>query len=221
MHEATLRIEPGGPYGSATAGTEAAIELWCSDHCDLLDIRNDPADRVVSTLEEQVGIRDQLHDDGRTMVVTEQCLKVERRTVERHLERHSCLLVPPIRYAEGAKFCVILGLNVADLASVYHDLREEASVDVITKRRIEKTSVGPHPLAFARRVPSFSERQRETLALAYDRGYYEIPRGTTTAELAAELGVSRRTAEDHLRRAENKLVDALAEYVRAEPGDGR
>lgn len=217
MHEVTLRIEPGGPYATPTAGTGAAVELWCNDHCDLLAVRNDPAERVLSAIQDPVGIRDHLIHGDRMLVITERCLKAESETVERHLARHACLLVPPIRYAEGAKFCRLVGLDVEDLAGVYHDLQDEASVEVVTKRQVTTPTV-EHPLVTLESVlPSLTERQRETLLMAYERGYYAIPRETTTAALADELGVRRRTAEDHLRRAENKLVDALADYLQAAP----
>lgn len=217
MHEVTLRIEPGGPYAAPTAGTDAAVELWCNDHCDLLAVRNDREGQVRAAIQGLVGIRDQLVDDGRMLVITERCLKAERRTVERHLERHSCLLVPPLRYAEGAKLCRVVGLDVEDLAGVYRDLQEEAAVEVESKRRVTTPTV-EHPLVTLESVlPRLTERQREVLLLAYDRGYYAIPRETTTTAIADGLGVERRTAEDHLRRAENKLVDALAEHLRSAP----
>lgn len=217
MHEATLRIDPGGPYGAATADTGASVALWCNEGCDLLDVRDDPEGRVLSAVEERVGVRDHLVDGARTLIVTEACLRARRRTVERYLARNSCLLVPPLRYADGAKFCRILALDPADLTATYRDLVAEHSVAVESKRRVSAPSVERPLPALDRVLPSLSDRQRETLLLAYERGYYEIPRETTTAALAEELGVGRRTAEDHLRRAENKLVDALAEYLRSTP----
>jgi len=46
-----------------------------------------------------------------------------------------------------------------------------------------------------------SEPQREALTLAIRRGYYDIPRGCTTAELADELGISDQAVTERLRRA--------------------
>ncbi|ELY45436.1 helix-turn-helix domain-containing protein [Natronorubrum tibetense] len=46
-----------------------------------------------------------------------------------------------------------------------------------------------------------SEPQREALTLAVRMGYYDIPRGCTTAELAAELGISDQAVTERLRRA--------------------
>lgn len=51
-----------------------------------------------------------------------------------------------------------------------------------------------------------SERQREAFDLARRRNYYEWPREVSAAELATELGVSKATLLEHLRKAEAKLL---------------
>mgnify|MGYP006280196771 FL=1 len=55
-------------------------------------------------------------------------------------------------------------------------------------------------------------RQRETLFLAVEEGYYDIPRRITTVELADRLGVSDQAVTERLRRAIVTLVtNALLE----------
>lgn len=208
MHEATLRLEPGGPYGEPTAGTETTVELWCNDHSDLLSIRGD-ASAVLAAVADRVGIRDRIERDDRTVVVTAGCLREQEGTVEEHLRRHGCLLVPPLRYARGAKLCRVLALDPADLTTLYRDLLEERTVTVESKRSIDDPTVET-PTTRANVGPSqLSPRQRDALAVAVERGYYELPRETTTAEIATELEVGRRTAEEHLRRAERKIMQSL------------
>ena len=51
-----------------------------------------------------------------------------------------------------------------------------------------------------------SPRQREAFRLARARGYYGYPREATAGDLAAELGVSKTTFLEHLRKAEAKLL---------------
>lgn len=48
--------------------------------------------------------------------------------------------------------------------------------------------------------------QRETLLLAVTSGYYDIPRGCSTIELAEELGISDQAVTERLRRAIVTLV---------------
>jgi predicted DNA binding protein len=53
-----------------------------------------------------------------------------------------------------------------------------------------------------------TERQYETLALAVESGYYDIPRRTTTKELADRLGISDQAVTERLRRAITSLVES-------------
>jgi predicted DNA binding protein len=55
---------------------------------------------------------------------------------------------------------------------------------------------------------TLTPEQRETLRLAYERGYFDIPRGVTTTELAAELGVSDQAVSERLRRGYARLIEA-------------
>ncbi|MFC7081221.1 helix-turn-helix domain-containing protein [Halorussus caseinilyticus] len=49
-------------------------------------------------------------------------------------------------------------------------------------------------------------RQREVLLRALERGYYEVPRGTSTAELADEFGISSQALSALLRRGQEALL---------------
>ncbi|PSP57116.1 transcriptional regulator [Halobacteriales archaeon QS_1_67_19] len=214
MHEAVLGIEQPGAYAEATAGTDTTVELWCNDHCDLLHVGGESVDSVVAHVREAVGIRERLAEGDERLVITDACLKDHQRdSIEETLAAHDCLLVPPLRYAEGRKWCRVLALDPANLTAFYRAVAREFPVTVESKRTVESVSADRPLLALDSALPDLSDRQREALLTAADMGYYRLPRDATTAEVAAELGVERRTFEEHLRRAERKLVAALAEYL--------
>jgi len=79
---------------------------------------------------------------------------------------------------------------------------ERAGVDVSleTLRDYEYT---PGPIA------SLTERQQEVLATAYEAGYFEVPRQTTTEDLAETLAVDSSTVSEHLVRAQRNLLSGL------------
>ncbi len=58
---------------------------------------------------------------------------------------------------------------------------------------------------------SLTDRQLRTLERAYEKGYYETPRGADLGDLAAELDVSRSAVSQRLNAAETKLVSAILE----------
>jgi predicted DNA binding protein len=217
MHEATFHIEGEGAYATATAGTDTSVELWCNDHCDLLYVTDGAAEAILIHVRDRVGILESIHRPKESVIVTAECLRQhENDLVESYLARHGCLLLPPLRYADGGKLCQVLALDPAALTACYRDfLDDDIAVSVERKREIETIAHDAPLLTLDGVLPDLSPRQREVFSLAYDRGYYEVPRETTTTELAAAVGIERRTAEEHLRHAERKLVSALIDYVRA------
>jgi PAS domain S-box-containing protein len=62
-----------------------------------------------------------------------------------------------------------------------------------------------------------TERQRTVLKMAYHADYFERPRGSTGDELADRLGITRQTVNNHLRKAQSAVLQAIFEDA-AEPG---
>lgn len=214
MYEAVLRIAGDGAYEQSTDGTDTSIDLWCNDHCDLLQIDGGKQEQVVEQVRSTVGIRDRIEKDGTQLLITEDCLKDKLQAhIESFLERHGVLLIPPLRYSNGEKWARVLALDAESLSALYKELNEEFSVEVETKREIRSVSPGSPFGAIDAMLPDLSPRQRSVILTAYHEGYFELPRGTTTEEIASKEGVERRTAEDHLRRAEKKLLDAVINYL--------
>lgn len=214
MYEVTVRIGHDSLYASVTEGTDTQVELWCNNYCDLLHITGSALESPVTRVSESVGIKDSIYKDSEVILITETCLLDHGDDLlEGYLQRHGCLSLPPLTYNRGTLLARVVSLTETDLTKLYRDLNESYSVTVEAKREI--TSVVPDVplLMLDSALPRLSEGQSEALVAALDNGYYEIPRETTTAEVADELGIARRTFEEHLRRAENKLVDSIAEYV--------
>lgn len=58
-------------------------------------------------------------------------------------------------------------------------------------------------------LDAVTDRQREILRVAYDLGYFEVPRQVSTADVADSLDLDPSTVAEHLQRAERNLVGTL------------
>lgn len=52
-----------------------------------------------------------------------------------------------------------------------------------------------------------TDDQREALRTAYELGYFDIPRGATLDEVAAELALAPSSVSERLRRAQTQLIE--------------
>lgn len=83
-------------------------------------------------------------------------------------------------------------------------IRQENDADVVVS---SITSTNTAPSTRPRPANGLTASQRTAFELARENGYYRWPRETTTRELAVELGISKTTLLEHLRKAEAKLLD--------------
>jgi len=52
-----------------------------------------------------------------------------------------------------------------------------------------------------------TDRQHEALRIAYEKGYFDIPRRTSLEEVAGELDISPSSVSERLRRAQTELIE--------------
>jgi predicted DNA binding protein len=91
----------------------------------------------------------------------------------------------------------VLVFRREDLRAIIDDLEAFGTVTLGKLKRFRAGSDSP-----------LTERQREVATEALARGYYDWPRKITNERLAEELGISRATLHEHLRKAERTLLSS-------------
>lgn len=91
----------------------------------------------------------------------------------------------------------VLVFRREDLRAIIDDLEEFGTVTLGKLERFRASSDSP-----------LTTRQREVATEALARGYYDWPRKITNERLAEELGISRATLHEHLRKAEHTLLSS-------------
>jgi predicted DNA binding protein len=94
-----------------------------------------------------------------------------------------------------------------DLDRVLRDLRDiYGDFDVVSTRQVVTNDVVRHLVTDA-----LTERQLTALRMAYFGGYFEQPRQSTGAELAARMGITKQAFHEHLRKAYRKVFEQVLE----------
>ena len=214
MYEASFRMNHHSLYADTTKGREVEIEMWCNNHCDLLHVKGADAESIIEQIDDRIGVRNTISRDGEVVLVTADCLlEHEEDLLETYLRRHGCLSLPPRIYARGRITARVIALTESELGDIYEDLRDDYAVTVDAKREIEIGKPDAPLLMTNSALPTLSKRQEEALMTAHEVGYYRIPRECTTRDIGDRLGVGRRTAEEHLRIAERKVVEGFIDHI--------
>ncbi|HKT21008.1 MAG TPA: helix-turn-helix domain-containing protein, partial [Nitrososphaerales archaeon] len=61
---------------------------------------------------------------------------------------------------------------------------------------------------------ALTKKQLGAFMAAMQMGYYGMPKGATIDEIASRQGMKRSTYEEHLRKAELKILQSVRPYAR-------
>jgi len=110
-------------------------------------------------------------------------------------------------YGGGKETWRIIAANKRHLTEVFNRLRSLGPVDLISVKTLKAMPIFMDSPEINLLSNSLTEKQISSLNIAYEKGYYDIPRKNTLDDLAEETGVNKSTFSEHIRRAENKFVE--------------
>ncbi|MCU4751355.1 helix-turn-helix domain-containing protein [Halobacteria archaeon AArc-curdl1] len=218
LHQASFRIRHECPYRELSERyPDLTIREWYLSDCQVLELSSAEA-QTEDLLDEIDHLGTVLHqsvDDSGLHVVMQSCLcSLEDSIIER-FEEHNCLYQPPTVHRHGWEHYTVIAFEEEAIRTVYKELEADRDIEVLSKTGLEETQI-PHTMLAPvdQLFDSVTERQLEALRLALDNGYYEQPRQASITDLAAQTTVARSTYEEHLRKAENKLIKNAGQFVR-------
>ncbi len=125
----------------------------------------------------------------------------------------NCLELPPAVFSKGKGTFRVAGFDEKGIKGFIQQVNKVTDARVIHKRKLP-LNVVRSSIWTSSILSSFSQRQAESLIKAQLMGYYNSPRGTTTGNIAKSMKLGRSTFEDHLRKAENVLINSFVPYLK-------
>ena len=218
MHEVSFKLRHECPYRTLSERfPDVTIREWHRHDCQVLEIStaDTPGEELVDAIE-TIGTVLQTNTSGDDAYVLARSCRcpIEGSIIER-FQKHNCVYIPPTVYRRGWEHFTVVGFEEEDVHALLGELDESREIDLLSKTSVERRQL-PHSALFSlhRLFAGLTDRQLDALRLALDNGYYDQPRGASTSELAEETTVARATYEEHLRKAENKLLTNVEQFVR-------
>jgi predicted DNA binding protein len=174
-----------------------------------------PTEELLDDISQIGTVLHESEDEDGYHVVTQSCLCSLEQSIIDRFEEHNCLYQSPTIYRQGWEHYTMVAFDSADIRALLGELRADREIELLSKTSISETQIPHSMLAPASQLfESITDRQLAALQLALESGYYEQPRQTSLRDLADQTAVARSTYEEHLRKAENKLLTNAGQFLR-------
>ncbi|WP_049996710.1 helix-turn-helix domain-containing protein [Halococcus sediminicola] len=115
-------------------------------------------------------------------------------------QKYALMIVPPLPFVAGGLRITIVGT---------HEMLQQALEELPEETHISVEQVGEYSPDDRNVLSLLTDRQLEVFEMAVEHGYYEIPRRATHEDIADELGCAPSTVDEHLRKAESRILTSL------------
>ena len=225
LYEVGFRLQHDCPFNDLSREYPSlTISHWCNHGKDVMEISCPDLELFeqlqgdLDRLAERLGVKITRKSFAKpnVQIVTQQCGCVNiKAPVASVIEDKNCLELQPTIYKEGWEWYRIIGFSEKDVKSLFKVLDSYCKIEMLSRDNNPYGSVrDTFIVSTASLFGQLTAKQSQALILALDNGYYRVPKKVTTEEIAGRLGLPRTTYEEHLRKAEGKVLRAIAPYIR-------
>jgi predicted DNA binding protein len=137
-----------------------------------------------------------------------------RTIIDKVSEELDILHVSPVTYNGGWEYHKIVAFKHSDITRLIESFHECGYVPwILRKVPFNGFTSGLMTISTETLFSSLTGKQTDAILTAYAHGYYRLPRNADVKTIADKIGVSRTTFQEHLRKAENKIVQALVPHI--------
>ncbi|NHI84038.1 MAG: hypothetical protein EAX81_07030 [Candidatus Thorarchaeota archaeon] len=128
--------------------------------------------------------------------------RMESGSIYETILKNDCMTRLPVTIQGGIQYHIVLAPSNDLLKKLLRELKSK----FISAKLVQIRS---NPLSPFESI--LTDRQREAFLLAFQEGYYEMPRRVHIAELAERLGIKRVAMQERLRRVEFRIMSDFAD----------
>ena len=218
LFEVVFRAMYDNPIGNMTKNNPSLkLYQWCNDHHDIMEVvlqKQEDYSQVRKAFSKTFKIVDEIHNGANVHVITRMCACGGPGTVINYLNDPNILTIPPIAYENGWEYVRLIAFKHENVKKLLKSLNEKGfNIEILRKVPFDGYIASSLTLTTDALFSKMTEKQMDALMTAYAQGYFRYPRGSDLQEIASKEKVSRTTFLEHLKKAENKIINALIPYI--------
>lgn len=226
LYETAFRLQHDCPLNDLSRRhPELVMTSWCNSETDVLEISEyegagqfqDDLEAMWRSMKVKPLRRSQSGRDLQVMIYHCGCDNIPA-PVTAVFEKNRCLELQPCVYRGGWEYYRIISFSEKDARNVFATLGRYCNIEVVSRRSIRSGAVREAMLVSTTALfGGLTRKQAQALVFALENGYYQVPKKVTTEEMASRLRLPRTTYEEHLRKAEGKVLRSVAPYITMSP----
>ncbi|MFW9854567.1 MAG: helix-turn-helix domain-containing protein [Candidatus Thorarchaeota archaeon] len=197
------------------------VSLWCNAQNDILELRGEPKtiENAIPILEEDLGDVIRIFYEPEHVQLIFKLCECAKFPLDPIFDKYDSLELPPTKYRAGREIKNLI-ISREDAGSLLEDLQNAQAVKRVNVLKLAPLRTGDNPYPFYLPlddlVASLTEKQELALKLAYKAGFYNKARAKSlTQTLSESMNIGRRTYAEHLRKAEQKIMQFLIPAILA------
>ncbi len=197
-----------------------SVFIWCNRENDVFEVvvRNpDDYPLVMDEIRAHpfMGLIEEISDDRRLYLNVRECNCMKEDTIVRHIGELDILNIFPNMVENGWAYHRLILFRHKDFEELLRRFDDWGWVyKILRKIPFDGFIASSLTITADALFSGLTERQMVALLTAHRYGYYNLPRDADVQTIAAKENVSRTTFQEHLKKAENKLVTALVPHMK-------
>jgi len=198
----------------------ASVFIWCNRENDVIEVvvRNPEEYPLVVKEIRAAPIRDvieEIADEQRLYLNVHKCHCMKEDTIVRHIGKLNILNIFPNMVENGWVYFRLIVFKHRDLEELLERFEKGAwHYKILRKTPFDGFVSSSLTMSADALFSGLTEKQMEAVLAAHRNGYYNLPRATDVKAIAAKKKVPRTTFQEHLMKAENKLISALIPNIK-------
>ena len=218
LTEFVLKVTHDCPFGNISRKFPSAkMFVWCNREHEVLEVIVEKQEEYPAIMEEvsKLGeIIKETSDGHQVHLITKPCSCTTENSVSKNIDDFNILHILPVIYDQGWEYYRLIAFRHEDLQKLMQRFEEKGFLfEVVRKMPFNGFIASSLTLSADALFSDLTEKQIDALLTAYNQGYYKLPRKTDVQTIAKKRRVPRTTFQEHLKKAENKLVFSLIPYI--------
>jgi predicted DNA binding protein len=220
LHEVVLKVTKDNFFINLSRRFPSAkIFIWCNKQTDVIEV-------TVKNPEEYPLIVDEIRANGTSDIFEESldnqslylmvhgCHCMMEDTIIRKIGTLDLLNVFPNMVEKGWAYHRLIVFKHEDLEELLNRFEQWGWVyQILRKVAFDGFIASSLTLTADALFSDLTEKQIDAMMTAFRHGYYNLPRNADIQTIAKKERVPRTTFQEHLKKAENKVVKGLVPYI--------